>query len=144
MWILQELRERQSHENLGNLTREAADVVRLLSEPIPGLTQTRPVLKQEVADQIRANHQADAEVLRSRYGVDLGLRNCGAVEMKHGGDHRPVDELLEHVDPGVVRQLSLRLARHHPGLPARVDESLGNRGISGRRAHPEFGDARDH
>lgn len=101
--------------------------------------QTKPVLKQEVAEQIRANHKEDAEAIYSRYGVDLGLQNCGRATTVSRGKPYRVDEILESVNPEVVDELLLLLARIHLGpkpkqsLPWRIAAWAYRRIPPGRR-----------
>lgn len=79
------------------------------------MPQTKPVLTDAVAAQIRVNHQVDAEFINARYGVDLGLRD---VREPAGLPSRPswrVEDILEAVDPAIVRQLLLQLACHELG-----------------------------
>ncbi len=92
--------------------------------PIPGLArlvgflqrskqyvpQNKPVLKESVADQVRANHRQDAEFLRSRHGVDLGLRHLGPVPVLARGHGWSPESILTVVDSDTVYELLLLLA----------------------------------
>jgi hypothetical protein len=111
MQILQDYREIVPSDKSGELTPDAAQVVRFLSQPISGVTQTHPVLKGIIAAQIRANHQADAEVLFSRYGVDLELTHCVPAQTSAISHAHRVDQVIESVDQEVVCQLLLRMVR---------------------------------
>jgi len=111
MQILQDYRQSFSPDIGGNLTPDAAKLVSFLSESADGLPQTKPVLKKEVAEQIRANHRADAEVLYARYGVDLSLQNYLPAAALPRDDFDRIDEILESVDPEVVHRLLLLLAK---------------------------------
>jgi hypothetical protein len=95
-------------------TRDVARLVEFLDRSRQDVRQTRPVLKPEIAEQIRASHRDDAAELLSRYGVDLGLQNCGPVSIPDGKPCR-VDEILESVNPEVVYELLLRLAGRELG-----------------------------
>jgi hypothetical protein len=124
MSILEVYRSTFWPDNGGHLTYDVARLVSFLRESTPDLPQTGPSLKPDVAEQIRVNHQADAEVLYSRFGLDLGLHNCGpAAALPHRDPYR-VDEIVESVDPDIVQQLLLRLARTELGrkrsLPLRA------------------------
>jgi len=113
MQILQDYREMFWSDNGGYMTPDTSRLVAFLEQSslAQDLHQTRPALKAPVAEQIRANHRADAEVLRSRYGVDLGLRNCGRVTVAPRIKPYRVDEIVQSVDPAVVHQLLLRFVR---------------------------------
>jgi len=106
------------------LTPDVARLIEFLGRSRLTVPQSKPVLKPEVAAQIRANHKRDAELLHSRYGVDLDLRNCSPTPAIPRGESYRVDEIVESVDPAIVRQLLLRLARIELGrkrpLPVRV------------------------
>ncbi len=117
MQILQDYRQTfWSHEG-GLLTPDAALLVHFLSASTHEVPQTKPALKQQVVEQVRAAHKADAEVLYARYGVDLGLSDCSpAATLSHGGPYR-VGDILTSVDPDIVHQLLLRLARSELGRP---------------------------
>lgn len=97
------------------LTPDVARLVEFLDWSRQHIPQTKPVLKPEVAQQIRANHKEDAGLLHSRYGVDLGLQNCGPGSTFPRSRPFRVDEILESVDPEVVDELLLLLARIHLG-----------------------------
>ena len=123
----------------GNLTPDTARVASFLSESAQLLPQTKPVLRKDVAEQIRANHRADAEVLHSRYGVDLGLQHCGpASTLPRDKPHR-VDEIVESVDPEIVHQLLLLLVQHVLSSPP-AKRSLAYRaaGSAYRKIHPDY------
>jgi hypothetical protein len=109
MQILQDYRE-TFWPDTEFLTPDTARLIYFLGQSRQDVSQTKPVLKNEVAEQIRANHKADAELLHSRYGVDLGLRNCTPTPAVPRGEPYRVDEILESIDPEIVRQLLLRLA----------------------------------
>lgn len=123
MQIIQEYRE-TFWPDTEMLTPDAARLVEFLDRSRQDVPQTKPVLKPEVAEEIRANHTGDAELLYSRYGVDLGLGNCIPTAAIPRGDSHRVDEIVESVDPEIIRQLLLRLARIELGrqrpLPLRL------------------------
>lgn len=116
----------------GTLSPDVASVVAFLSGSAQLLPQTKPVLRQDVAEQIRANHRADAGVLHSRYGVDLGLQRCGPASTLPLDKPLRVDEIVESVDPGIVHQLLLRLV-HHELSSSPAKRSLTYRAV--RRAY---------
>ena len=79
-----------------------ADVQRLVSflaSSVEDVPQTKPVLKEALAQQIRANHSEDAEWLLSRYGVDLGIQNPTSAAATPGARRYRVDEIVQSVDP---------------------------------------------
>ncbi len=120
MQILQDYRETFSPGNGGYLTPDARRLATFLeqSQLACDLPQTLPVLKSPVAEKIRANHQADADVLRSQYGVDLGLRRCSETSaVPHRATYR-VDDIVQSVDPAVIHQLLLRYSRKMADLPS--------------------------
>ncbi len=119
MQILQDYRETFG---LGNsaagpvapavITRDVVRLTRFLDESTHDIPQTKPVLRPEVAARVRANHQAETGYLLSRYGVDLGSKGCDPVPESppHPRPYR-VEEIVESVDPEIVRQLLVRLAQ---------------------------------
>ena len=121
MQILQDYRQAFWSSEGGLLTPDAAELVRFLSESTHEVPQTKPVLKQQVVEQVRALHKADAEVLYARYGVDLGLSDCSPAATLLPGEPYRVGDILESVDQEIVHQLLLRLARSELGrsLPKR-------------------------
>ena len=62
--------------------------------------QSRPILKIPVAEQIRAEHRADAEFIHSRYGVDLGMRTSGPSAPIAPRPSWRIEDVLESVDRG--------------------------------------------
>jgi len=130
MQIVQDYRE-TFWPNTEILTPDAARLVEFLGRSRQDIPQTRPVLKPELAEQIRANHKSDAEVLYSRYGVDLSLGNCRPTAVVPRGDAYRVDEIVESVDPEIVQRLLLHLARiglrRKRSLPLRVAASAYRR-----------------
>jgi hypothetical protein len=116
MQILQDYRETFWPDNGGRITPDTARLVRFLAEQAHGIPQTKPTLKPELAELIRANHKADAEILYASYGVDLGLQNCSATAAQPRETPYGVSEIVESLDPEIVRKLLLRLARTELGL----------------------------
>jgi hypothetical protein len=92
-----------------------AEFLRRSSDELP---QTRPVLQAEIAEQIRANHRLDAELLRIRYKVDLGLANCIGGSILPHGEVRRVDEIVESVNPAIVHELLIRAIKSEFGQAA--------------------------
>lgn len=138
MQILQEYRQTFWPESGGFLTPDAARLVRFLAESAKDLPQTRPVLKKEVAEQIRANHSADADVILARYGVDLGLGQLTPIPVSASRTMHRVDEIVEFVDPEIIHQLLMRLARSELGRrPAKRPLPLRLAGRVYRRVPPE-------
>lgn len=117
MQILQDYRENFWPDAGGLITPDAARLAEFLRKSAKDIPQTKPVLKKEVAEQVRANHKADAELLYSRYGVDLGLQDCGPKAVPVVRRSYRVNDIVESVDPSIVCQLLLRLARAELGRP---------------------------
>jgi len=127
MQILQDYRGMFWPDNDGFLTPDSAALAEFLQQSGTDLHQTKPVLQEHVATQIRANHMADAERIFSRYGVDLVLAQLSPTPGGSRSQSYSVDEILESVDPEIVRQLLLRFARTELGrtpakrpLPLRI------------------------
>jgi hypothetical protein len=119
MQILQDYRHTFDPDAGGHLAPDAATLVQFLSGSYPMLPQTKPCLKTEVAEQVRANHKEDAAILLSRYGIDLGLHsNYGSVGVLPRDNPYSVGEILDSVDPEVVHHLLLLLARQELGRPS--------------------------
>lgn len=93
------------------LTTDAAFLARFLEQLIDALPQTKPVLKSEIAAQIRSNHAHDARELNRRYGVDLGLSEGASASRVPRTDPWTVEEILASIDPEIVRRLLLLTIR---------------------------------
>jgi hypothetical protein len=93
------------------LTPDAALMARFLEQLIDALPQTKPVLKSEIAAQIRSNHAHDARELNRRYGVDLGLSEVASASRVPRTDPWTVEEILASIDPEIVRRLLLLTIR---------------------------------
>lgn len=126
MQILQEYRDLSSDSG-GVFTTDADRLASLLGQLRNDVTQTAPKLKPEVAEQIRANHKADAEMLESRFGIDLGWRDWGPASALPRRELYRVEDIVESVNPDIVNQLLLRVVREELGrrsakrsLPLRV------------------------
>jgi hypothetical protein len=140
MQILQDYRQTYWPDNDGFLTDDIGALVEFLQRSTDALPQTRPTLKHQVVEQIRAKHASDADVVRTRYGVDLGLRSESAPEQPEPpcGGYRVAD-IIESVDQEIVYQLLLRLASNELGrnrqsrfLPVRIASRM-LRGIPRQR-----------
>lgn len=118
MRILQDYRLRFCSDNDNLMTPDAVRLLRFLERSTEHVPQTRPALKAAVAEQIRANHRADVELISSRYGMDLKLPEPEPCEPLPDRTTYRIDDILESVDPGVVQQLLLRLARTELGSPS--------------------------
>lgn len=134
MQILQDYRAAFSAGGGGQITRDAADLAKLLIRSADALVQTRPVLRPELACLIRHNHRADAQALHSRYGVDFG-HDCGAASAPElHQDAWGVEDIVERVDPHIVAKLHLWIAheelhgnRPQRSLPYRLAASIHRR-----------------
>lgn len=127
MQILQDYRETYWPDEEDFWTPDVARLVTYLQQSVQDIGQTRPVLKRDIADRIRASHQTDADELASRYGVDLGLRTSDPVAVAPRRKPYRVSEIVESVDPAIVQQILLRLTKTElerlpakPPLPWRV------------------------
>lgn len=98
-------------------TADVQRLVNFLASSVEDVPQTKPVLKEALAQQIRANHSEDAEWLLSRYGVDLGIQNLTSAAATPGARRYRVDEIVQSVDPKIVHELLLRLVRSELGRP---------------------------
>ncbi len=117
MQILMDYRQRFWRDNGGLRTPDVRRLVKLLKASRTRLPQTQPALKDEVAAQIRANHSADAEVMSARYGLDLDLGNPVRTAPPPSRPEYRVQDIVRFVDPDIVRQLLLELARTELGRP---------------------------
>ena len=111
MLILHAYRSAFSPDNDGRITHDAARLSWLLRQSGQSVAQTMPKLKPEVAEQVRANHRADAEVLESRFGIDLGWRDWGPAAALSRRQSYGVQDIVESVNPDIVNQLLLRVVR---------------------------------
>lgn len=114
MQILQDYRQTFWPDNGGFLTTDGTWLVRFLEQSHELVSQTRPALKSEIADKIRANHRADIEVINTQYGVGLQPPNNPAGNIRSGLYNR-VDQIVESIDPQIVYQLLMHLARAELG-----------------------------
>lgn len=111
MHILQTYRETFS-ENQELLTPDAQKLIAFLERSNQTLPQTKPVLKQEIAELIRAHHKQDASALKVKYGIDLGLENFDTKPARPLiATPRRVADIVESIDPDVVQRLLLLIAK---------------------------------
>jgi hypothetical protein len=110
MQIIQDYRLAFSWDDGRGLTQDLAGLVRFLQQSQAEVAQTKPVLKPEVAQCIRANHRADGDFIKLHYGVDLGLTESQSAELELGDNYR-VSDLVEYLDPKITYELLLRLAK---------------------------------
>jgi hypothetical protein len=103
-------------------------LVAFLAQSGQRISQNRPELKADVAEQIRANHRQDAEFVKARYGVDLGLGRSGGTAALAPRPAWHVESILQTVDPDIVQRLWDEFGRAAPGRrrpgPLRVAERL--------------------
>ncbi len=107
MQLLQNYRAALSSDSRGLITRETKDLVQLLLESPDELTQTRPVLKQEVSRQIRYNHKADLDALCRRYGVDFCPAYTPTTHLPPRVMPYRIDEIVDCIDPQIAEKLGL-------------------------------------
>jgi hypothetical protein len=110
MQIIQDYRLAFWPDNGGIVTPDTTRLVRFLEASMAEVPQNKPVLKPAVRACIRANHQLDGDFIYSRYGVDLGLTETQPVQFELDRSYR-VGDLVESLDPEIVRELLLRLAK---------------------------------
>lgn len=118
---MQILQDHRAARDDGAITPDAARLAVALVRSQQAVAQTRPRLKPEIAQQIRGNHAADAEVLRRRFGVDLGLAGIAAGNSAPRAEPWRVDEIVCTTDPAIMRQLLVAVA------PAMAKRSLAYR-----------------
>lgn len=130
MEILQRYRSAFWSDANDVFTPDTTSLVDFLKKPAnESVRQTVPVLKPDVSARIRANHMADAEFLRDRYGVDLKLHGVDENVLSHFSRSPRVDEILQDLDSEVVTQLLLRLAKS--GLDRAPEErTIANRVVA--------------
>ena len=114
MEILQRYRASFWSELDGMGTPDTNLLVTRLQQSCSEIRQTAPALRPEIAAHIRANHRADAEFIRERYGMDLELANAREPRTLNLDRTDRVADVLQGVDLEVVTELLLRVAR--PGL----------------------------
>jgi hypothetical protein len=114
MQIIQDYRHAFPPDDGVILTPDAAALVRFLQQSQAEVAQTKPVLKPEVARCIRANHRADGDLIKLHYGVDLGLKESQSADLELGVNYR-VSDLVKSLDPEIVYELLLRLAKSQLG-----------------------------
>jgi hypothetical protein len=110
MQILQDYRETFWPDSGGIITPDVARLVSFLLGPARDIPQHKPVLKEQVAAQVRANHKGDADELYRRYGLDLGLRDLDPIAPLPPRQTYRVEDIVQSVDPRTVGQILLRLA----------------------------------
>lgn len=128
--LMQDYRRAFWPDNGGAATPDAVRLYWILARPAPDLPQTKAVLKAAVAEHIRANHTADADELRARYGIDLGLRDVNPRVELQPGQAVNVRDLVESIDPDVVYRLMLHVARatlSDPPAPRRLSTRIASR-----------------
>ena len=128
MQIIQDYRLAFSPDDGGILTPDAAELVRFMQQSQAQVVQTKPVLKPEVAQCIRANHRTDGDFIKLHYGVDLGLTESQSTDLELGDNYR-VGDLVESLDPEILYELLLRLAKSDLGK-APAKRSLARRAAS--------------
>lgn len=136
MQILQDYRETFRADTV-LLTPDVRQLTGFLSQSIHEVPQTRPVLKTAVAEAIRANYRADAEAVRSRYGVDLGLDGHRSAVAASTRQSYRVEDIVASVDSQIVHQLLLRLAHTELGRspdPASLPRRIAVRSLPRRTA----------
>ena len=89
---------------------DAVRLVGYLANSSEDIAQTKPVLKEEVAQRIRANHSADARWLLDHYGVDLGLGDVDPQAPAPPSRQYRVGDILQSVDLEIAHELLLRAA----------------------------------
>lgn len=115
MRIVQDFRDSAPEED-GAIPEDTLRLVRFLQRSTSRVEQTKPALNMAVAQRIRVRHAADAATITARYAVDLGIsqadsRQADPTAGPDVGRACRVDDILASVNPDVVYQLLLLLAR---------------------------------
>ncbi len=116
MVVMQEYREAVGPDEGGRLIPGLDRLVAFLAQSRRRIPQTTPKLKAALAETIRASHWEDAEFIKSRYGVDLGLGRDGVAWPLAVRSSWRVEDIVESVDLDVVERLREEFRRAaHPG-----------------------------
>lgn len=117
MQILEYYREKFSASD-GALRPDATRLIRYLQPSSQSLPQTKPVLKREIAELIRANHKADAKMLEAKYGIALQPESSRP-RSKLAEDNRlyRVADIVEVVDGDIVQSLLLQIVQKEFSRP---------------------------
>lgn len=126
MQILQDYRAAFSTGSRGAISRDAADLAQLLLGSAEALAQSRPVLKPELAQQIRHNHRDDLEAIRRKYGVEFDAGEPPLAILEPRSRPYRVDEIVEHFDLQILSSLYLWIA-HETLCRPRAQRSLAYR-----------------
>lgn len=94
----------------GILTADAAKLVAFLHGSRESIEQTKPVLRPEIAEGIRANHREDAEYIYSKYGVDIRSPGVSSENFNLDRSYR-VSDLVELCDVGVIQRILQLMTR---------------------------------
>jgi hypothetical protein len=121
MAVMQDYRQAVGTDSGGLAIPGLDRLVAFLAQSVQCLPQTKPKLKADVAEEIRANHTEDAEFLKSRYGVDLGLGGSAGLGTLSAHSSWRVEDILESVDREIVQRLLEEFGqlRQRP-LPVRI------------------------
>lgn len=117
MQILHDYRETFSPDD-ETLTPDTSKLIDFLEHSKQILPQTKPVLKREIAELIRANHKDDAKLLQAKYGIDLGLESsCPELVLTLNDKPDRVADIVEFVDPDIVQRLLMQIAKKEFSRP---------------------------
>jgi hypothetical protein len=105
MVILQRYRQSAGTDRSGLWIPGLDRLVAFLERSEAFCPQTRPKLIPALAASIRANHREDAESIKARYGVDLGLGCPGYVSLVAPRPRWTVEDIIESVDSETVKRL---------------------------------------
>jgi|GEM_PF-2881764 len=105
MVVMQDYRQSVGIDKDGLLIPGLDRLVAFLIRSVRRIPQTKPKLKADVAEIIRANHLEDAEFIKARYGVDLGLERSEDTPMISPRPSWRVEDIVESVDPEIVQRL---------------------------------------
>jgi hypothetical protein len=111
MVVMQDYRLAFGPDEDGQIIPGLDRLVSFLMRSTEHIPQTRPALKAEVAETVRANHRDDAEFIFSRYGVDLGLQGFVAAAPLAARSSWRVEDIVESFDPDIVERLREEFAR---------------------------------
>lgn len=126
MQILLDYRQRFWSNKGGWVTPDVSRLIQFLLASRSSLPQTKPVLKDAITTRIRENHQADADMMLSRYGLDLALGPAVPVPRLPSLPEYRVEDIVQSIDHDIVRRLLLELVHTELGCPLSFRVAAGS------------------
>jgi hypothetical protein len=94
-----------------NLTPDVIRLINFLSLSEKKIPQTKPALKFQIAELIRTNHIDDANFIRAKYKVDLGLHDSHSQQFTLPANKiYSVSDIVEFVDKDINERLLIQIA----------------------------------